>query len=137
MKIAAHGSRTRPIRNRPRVSRNALYQSMSVLPRDRFEEYVLQRQRLGVDADWVQAAGFVDQAFGAATHNDAEDAMVANDANQARRSERRLRGRAIEHQLDAPIRGTQIVQPSAHGDAPAIDDRDPVGDLIDLRDLMR
>ena len=62
---------------------------------------------------------------------------VAANAHDAWRAEHRLRRVAVEHQLDAAEALAQIVERAGHHGAAAIDDRDPIGDLIDFGDLMR
>src|ERR1051325_7586890 len=114
-------SSARQIRNRPRVSSHDLYQSMSVLRCDGFEEDVLQGHRDDVHRRRAERAGFVENRICAGAREQGEHAPGAMHALDARRVKRRRRRLAIEHELDSTEVLPQIVEGAAEHRSTAVE----------------
>src|SRR4051812_2182284 len=130
-------STPRPTRKRQRVSRHDFYQSTSLLRGHALEENLLERDRYDVHGDRVQGARAIENRFGARRREHRQDPAAAADAGDARRLERGRRRLAVEHELHALEALAQIVERAADDGAAAIDDRDSIGNLLDLGNLVR
>src|SRR5438477_13161830 len=116
---AEQSSKPSPIRNRQRVSSQALVQSMSVLRHYAFEKDFLEGYRNDVDRDGIECARFVDDRSRAAARQHREHAPIALHAH-GRRPERRRRRVVFEHQLDAAVVFAQLVERAGNDRASAI-----------------
>src|SRR5947207_3718876 len=120
MAAAAHIMSASPIRRRVRVSSHALYQSISVLRRDGFEEDLFQRDGQNVDRHRAQRARLLEDLLGAGAGEHAEHASLAAHTRDTRAAKRGCRRLAVEHQLNAPKLLAKVVERAGHnGLAPA------------------
>src|SRR5262249_143520 len=112
------------MKNRQRVSSHDLYQSISVLRDDGLEKDVFQGHWRDVDRHGVERPSFVHYALGPRAREQREHTALPADTLDARRTERRLRRVAIEHQLNAAVPLAEIVERAGENGTAAIDDRD-------------
>src|SRR5262245_18666598 len=95
--------RISPIRKRQRVSSQNLYQSMSALRCDTFEEDFLERDRQHVDRSRVEGARLVENPFRMTARHQRQDAAAALYTCDAWRSERSVWSSTVEDQLNPPV----------------------------------
>src|SRR6185436_12224522 len=127
----------RPMKKRQRVSSHDLYQTMSVLRDDGFEKDVFQRHWGNVDRDRMKRARLAGQLFGSRARQQRDHPSLPPDSRDAWRPEGWLRRITVEHELNPPVAFAQIVERAGHHRTAAIDDRDVIGNLLNLGDLVR
>ena len=90
-----------------------------------------------ISIDRGLSARFVDDQVGIAARHQRDHAALAMHARDARCSKLRRRRVVVEHELNSTKVLADFVERAGDDQLPAIDDRHAIGNLFDLRDLMR